>query len=277
MAASTARMTPFAEPVRTPRTFEAAIEEILAAIARSRLRSGDRLPTEGDLAQQLAISKPTLRQALRVLERSGVLAVRPGKGGGIFVASELLPYDVVSANVGLETQNVIEILRGRRILETAVAHEACTAATPSDIEELQRTIRLLRESGGERQRFTRGDAMFHQALAHATRNRLLVETMRSVARQLAPLRDMLLRVATDVDRMVDVHTRQLHAIRKREHVDLGVVIDEHFRMLEDRFADSLGQTWNALFGAGRLRPAPPFEPAWQKLARLPGDYRARAG
>jgi len=146
-----------------------------------------------------------------------------------------------------------------------------------DIEELQRTIRLLRESGGERQRFTRGDAMFHQSLAQATRNRLLVETMRSVARQLAPLRDMLLRDATDVDRMVDVHTRQLHAIRNREHVDLGVVIDEHFRMLEDRFAEWLGQTWNALFGYGRLRPAPPFEPAWQKLARLPGDYRARAG
>jgi len=48
-------------------------------------------------------------------------------------------------------------------------------------------------------------------------------------------------------------------------------------MLEDRFAESLGQTWAALFGAGRLRPAPPFEPAWQKLARLPGDYRVRAG
>ena len=270
-------MTPFAEPIRTPRTFEAAIEEVLAAIARAHLRDGDRLPNEGDLARQLGISKPTLRQGLRVLERSGVLAVRPGKGGGIFVTSELLPYDVVSVNVGLETENVIEILRGRRILETAVAYEASTAATPADIEELQRTIRLLRESGGERQRFTRGDAMFHQALAHASHNRLLVEAMRLVARQLAPLRDMLLRDATDVDRMVDVHTRQLRAIRNQERAALDTVLDEHFRMLEDRFADSLGQTWSALFGAGRARPAPPFEPAWQKLARLPGDYRARAG
>jgi GntR family transcriptional repressor for pyruvate dehydrogenase complex len=270
-------MTPFAEPVRTPRTFESAIEEILAAIARARLRRGDRLPMESELAQQLGISKPTLRQALRVLERSGVIAVRPGKGGGIFVTSELLPYDVVSANVGLETENVIEILRGRRILETAVAHEACTEAVPADIEELQRTIGLLRESGGESQRFVRADAMFHQALAHTSHNRLLVETMRQVARQLAPLRDMLLRDVNDVDRMVDVHTRQLHAIRNRERVDLDTVLDEHFRMLEDRFAESLGQTWAALFGAGRLRPAPPFEPAWQKLARLPGDYRVRAG
>src|SRR4029077_7365923 len=160
-------MTPFAEPIRTPRTFEAAIEEVLAAIARAHLRSGDRLPNEGDLARQLGISKPTLRQGLRVLERSGVLAGRPGKGGGILVTSELLPYDGVTVNVGLETENVIEILRGRRILETGVAYEASTAATPADHEELQRTIRLLRESGGERQRFTKADTMFHQALAHA--------------------------------------------------------------------------------------------------------------
>jgi hypothetical protein len=53
------------------------------------------------------------------------------------------------------------------------------------------------------------------------------------------------------------------------------VLDEHFHLLEDRFAESLGQTWDALFGAARVRPAPPFEPPWQKLARLSGDYRAR--
>jgi GntR family transcriptional regulator, transcriptional repressor for pyruvate dehydrogenase complex len=195
----------FADLIRTPRTFEAAIEEILAGIARARLRRGDRLPIEGELARQLGISKPTLRQALRVLERSEVLAVRPGKGGGIFVASDLLPYDVVSANVGLETENVREILRGRRILETGVAYEASATATAADIAELQRTIGLLHAGGAERKRFVRADAMFHQALAHASHNRLLVEAMRLAARQLAPLRDMLLRDARDVDRMVDIH------------------------------------------------------------------------
>jgi GntR family transcriptional regulator, transcriptional repressor for pyruvate dehydrogenase complex len=265
----------FADLIRTPRTFEAAIEEILAGIARARLRRGDRLPLEGELARQLGISKPTLRQALRVLERSEVLAVRPGKGGGIFVASDLLPYDVVSANVGLETENVREILRGRRILETGVVHEASATATAADFAELQRTIRLLEEGGAGRKRFARADAMFHQTLAHASHNRLLAEAMRLVARQLAPLRDMLLREAGDVDRMVDIHTRQLRAMHNRERDALDSVLDEHFRLLEDRFAESLGQTWDALFGATRVRPAPPFEPAWQKLARLRGDYRAR--
>jgi DNA-binding FadR family transcriptional regulator len=265
----------FADALRTPRTFEAAIEQILGGIARARLRRGDRLPKEGELARQLGISKPTLRQALRVLERSEVLDVRRGKGGGIFLVSDLLPYDVVSANVDLETENVVEILRGRRILETAVAREASATASAADIAELQRTIGLLRAGGAERKPFVRADAMFDQALAHATHNRVLVEAMRLVGRQVAPLRDMLLRDARDASHMVDVHSRQLRALRHRERDALDAVLDEHFHLLEDRFAESLGQTWDALFGEARVRPAPPFEPAWQKLARLSDDYRAR--
>ena len=69
-------MIVFVEPVRTSRTFEAAIENLLEGIERATLHLDDRLPTEEQLAGQLGISKPTLRQALRVLERSGLLRVR---------------------------------------------------------------------------------------------------------------------------------------------------------------------------------------------------------
>ena len=261
--------------MRTPRTFEAAVEELLAGIARGRLRQGHRLPNEGDLAAELGISKPTLRQALRVLERSGVLAVRPGKGGGIFVISELLPYDVIWAQVGTETQHVIESLRGRRILESAVTHAASGAATADDIAELERTIQLVRGQT-DSLRIGRADAMFHAAVAQATQNRLLVDAMRLVSRQIAPLRDLLGVAAGDVELMADIHSRQLRALRSRERDLLDAVLDEHFRVLETRFADSLGQTWDALFGADRRGPAPPFEPPWKKLASLPDAYRKHA-
>ena len=69
-------MTPFAEPIRATRTFEAAIEHIVEGIERNRLRTGDRIPNESELSSLLGISKPTLRQALRVLERSGVIEDR---------------------------------------------------------------------------------------------------------------------------------------------------------------------------------------------------------
>jgi GntR family transcriptional repressor for pyruvate dehydrogenase complex len=217
---------------------------------------------------------PTLRRALRVLQRSGVLDVRPGKGGGIFVASELLPLDALAESIAVETEAVVEILRGRRVLETAVTHVASEAATADDYAELERVLRLLAAHGHERAAMLRADGMFHSAIARAAHNRLLVEAMRAVGRRLAPLRDML---ATEgAERIVDVHTRLLRAMRAREGRQLDAVLDEHFRLLEDRFALSLGQTWEAVFGSPARSPAPPFEPSWQKLARLPEEYRAHA-
>src|SRR6516165_728091 len=97
-----AETEPFVEPVRMIRTFETAIANIIAGIERSKLRMGDRLPNETDLANQLGISKPTLRQALRVLERSGLLLVRQGKAGGIFLESDFLPTDELSHNIAAE-------------------------------------------------------------------------------------------------------------------------------------------------------------------------------
>ena len=76
---------PFVSAVRSTRTFESAIDNIIEGIERARLRQGDRLPNESELAKQLGISKPTLRQALRVLERSGLLSVKQGNAGGIFL------------------------------------------------------------------------------------------------------------------------------------------------------------------------------------------------
>lgn len=268
--------TRFAESVRTPRTFETAVEEILAGITRGRLRRGDRLPNESELATELGISKPTLRQALRVLERSSVLKVRPGKGGGIFLESELLPFDLVTANVRLETENVVEILRGRRVIETAVTHAASAAATNDDLAELERSIRMLRRDETAHQRILRADALFHATVAQATHNRLLVESMRLVGRQLAPLRDMLVGRPEDVEVMIDIHRRQLRAMRHREPDDLEAVLDQHFRVLEDRFAESLGQRWEQLSGEDAPTSPTPFEPPWKKLATLPESYRAHA-
>lgn len=269
-------MTPFAEPVRTPHTFEAAVDEIVAGIERARLRRGDRVPNESELARQLGISMPTLRRALRVLQRSGVLDVRPGKGGGIFIASDLLPHDVLAANIAVETDAVVEILRGRRVLESAVTHVASEAATADDYGELERVLRLLAAHRDERDAMLRADAMFHSRIARAAHNRLLADAMRMVGRQIAPLRDLLASGREEAERIVDIHTRQLRAMRAREPEQLDGVLDEHFRLLEERFALSLGQSWQAVFGAAARHVMPPFEPPWQKLASLPEEYRAHA-
>jgi GntR family transcriptional regulator, transcriptional repressor for pyruvate dehydrogenase complex len=236
------------EPVRATRTFEAAIEHLTEAIERAGLRTGDRLPNEGTLAEQLGISKPTLRQALRVLELSGLVQVRRGKSGGIFVATDLVPSVAIFTAVKLEEAAAVDVLRARRVLERAVVHEAMRTATAADLVELERTVDLLERHLGERPSVMRADAMFHRALVRSCRNETIRAAMRGVGRGLAPIRDAYSGGVAYDRETLDVHRRQIAAMRRRDEDALEKVLDEHFRMLETQFARGIGRRWSDLFG-----------------------------
>jgi GntR family transcriptional regulator, transcriptional repressor for pyruvate dehydrogenase complex len=235
------------EPIRATRTFEAAIEHLVEAVESSRLRAGDRLPSEADLAAQLGISKPTLRQALRVLELSGMLTVRRGKAGGIFLASDVVPAVAVSSAVKVEESAAIEALHARRVLERAVAIEAAAVATAHDYEELEHTVSLLELHLGERPFVMRIDAMFHRALVRACHNTTIETAMRGVARGLAPIRDAYPGGVERDAETLDVHRGQLAAMRAGDPDALDAVLDRHFRMLESSFATGIGRDVDALF------------------------------
>jgi GntR family transcriptional repressor for pyruvate dehydrogenase complex len=233
--------------VRSTRTFESAIDNIIEGIERARIREGDRLPNESELAKQLGISKPTLRQALRVLERSGLLTVKQGNSGGIFLRSEYLPTEAISSNVATEEHSVIETLRARRVIEGAIAHEALVVATPDDLAEIERTVELLRAPGITSAQMLRADMMFHRAVARAAHNRVLEEAQGVVYRHLAPVRDI--GSESDETSLVrKIHQRQLAAMVARDTKLLDSAMDFHFHFLEDRLAKSLGRPWKELFG-----------------------------
>jgi GntR family transcriptional repressor for pyruvate dehydrogenase complex len=242
------------EPIRATRTFEAAIEHLTEAIERAGLRSGDRLPNEGALAAELGISKPTLRQALRVLELSGLVEVRRGKSGGVFVVTDLVPAVAIFSAVKFEEDAAIAVLHARRVLERAVAHEAMRAATAADMSELQRTVDLLERHLGERASVMRADAMFHRALVRACRNDTIQAAMRGVARGLSPIRDAYSGGVAYDRETLDVHRRQIHAMERRDAAALDEVLDDHFRMLETQFAKGIGRRWADLFGPRPRRP-----------------------
>jgi GntR family transcriptional regulator, transcriptional repressor for pyruvate dehydrogenase complex len=238
----------FARPIHTTRTFEAAIEHIIEGIERGRLRAGSSLPKESELAEQLGISRPTLRQGLRVLQDVGYLRVKPGKGGGISIVSDLVPTAEISRGIALEEEAIIETLHARRVLEGAITFAAMQAASEEDFDEIEHTISLTREHLGDRYAVMKTDAMFHRAVLRACRNHLLSESMRGLSRSMAPIRDSY-RGGLDSDRQtLDIHARQLVAMRAGDAVTLTIVLHEHFCMLEEELAEALGHTWEDLFG-----------------------------
>jgi GntR family transcriptional repressor for pyruvate dehydrogenase complex len=160
----------------------------------------------------------------------------------------LIPTEAISQAVALEESAAADVLRGRRVVEPAVAAYAMRVASALDYAELERTVTLLGSHLGERAQVMRADAMFHRALVRACHNRTLEAAMHSIARGLAPIRDAY-SGGIDTDReTLDIHVSQLEAMQEGDPAALAAIMDRHLRMLEDAFSIAVGKSWDELFG-----------------------------
>lgn len=234
------------DPVRTRRTFEEAVEQIAGKVKTGELRPGDRLPSERELAARMQISRPTLREAVRVLVDSGVVAVRSGPGGGMSIAADVVPPELVRRRSRLRVDELGGVLEARRILEPQVARLAAGRATETDFEVMERTIfeqRALVRRGGvldSEDRFLALDVRFHLAMARATGNRTIASLVRSLFDDLEIARDMAMHVPPVPGWAIDVHERTLAAIRTGDPDAIDAVMDEHLAKLEQTWDDEVG-------------------------------------
>ena len=244
------------EPVATRRTFEEAVEQIAEKIKAGDLHTGDRLPSERDLAAQMRISRPTLREAIKALAEAGVLEVRRGQSGGIFVAAELIPRELLRSRQEIRFGEIAGVLEARRLLEPRVAQLAAVHATDDDFALMARTIERQRELAAaddflsHEDLFLQLDLKFHLGLARATRNSTIVGLMRTLLRQLEIARDMAMHAPLVPDWTIEIHERTLSAVRAADFPQIDEVMDEHLAQLE--------QIWERETGRGLVRQLPDF-------------------
>jgi GntR family transcriptional repressor for pyruvate dehydrogenase complex len=243
-------------PVQTRRTFEEAAEQIADKVRVGALRVGDKLPGERALAAQMQISRPTLREAVKVLVDAGLLEVRRGPGGGMFVATDVVGLELVRQRSSLRLGEVAGVLEARRMIEPRVAQLAAVRATDADFATLQRSIdamRALVEGGGalrQEDRFLQLDVQFHLALARASGNGTVESLMRMLFRQLEIARDMAMHLPLVPSWTIDIHERTLAAVRSGDLEEVEAVMDEHVGKLE--------KTWEEETARALIRPLPDF-------------------
>lgn len=239
------------KPVRTRRTFEEAVEQIADAIRAGDLSKGDRLPSERDLVAEMQISRPTLREATRVLTESGLLTVKPGPGGGMFIRSDVIPAALLAEQRELRVNEVAGVLEARRLFEPRVAQLAALYATDADFDAMAQTIVLQRRAIGDRNRSLQLDLRFHILLARATRNSTVVRLMWSLLKELEIARDMALHDAhEESEHAIAIHDRTLKAIKRGDEAEIDAAMDEHMSFLE--------RIWEEESGRQRLRRPPSF-------------------
>ena len=169
---------PIFEKPRARRSFEDVTVQIRERIREGKLREGDRLPPERDLAVMLGVSRNTVREALRALEHAGLLALEPGATGGAFIRNS--GVDVMKTALGdlfrLNLISAANLMEARKITGIEVARLACDRRSDSDLAALTENVRLMREAaeaGNLPLRVSR-NLEFHKLLARATGNPVLV-------------------------------------------------------------------------------------------------------
>lgn len=163
-------------PVQAVRLYQRIVEQIEDTIARGELRPGQRLPSERELVEQFGASRSTVREALRVLESTGVVRSRPGDPNG----PEILPFSTstfakqLTRLTQVDQVSLADLICFRMVLDSSANMMAARLRTDEELAEIESTIVEMRAAlDGGYDRFSAADVAFHDAVARTSRSVML--------------------------------------------------------------------------------------------------------
>jgi GntR family transcriptional repressor for pyruvate dehydrogenase complex len=231
MHASTPAVAAVFDRVQAVTTFEETVERLGTGIRLGLLPTGSQLPPERELAEQMGISRSTLRQALTALTQSGHLVAVRGRGGGWFVAEA--PPPSPAGHVDLADWR--ELLDYRIAIEVGVVVLAAERAGPEDLERLSEHVETMR-AVEDFALFRQADVFFHLGLAEAARSARLVAAMTEVQGSMSELIGHIAHPPEVLERSNAQHARLVGLLERRQAERAARLVREHVQGTESVLA-----------------------------------------
>jgi len=165
------------EPVATVRAYERVVQQIEKAVFSGHLQPGERLPSERELMAQFGVSRSTIREALRVLQAADLIRSKPGdpRGPQVQAASPVALHKAMHRLTRADHLSLAELLQFRMALDGSAHLLAARLRTDKHLAELEAALTAMRESAAHCYAdFSRADVAFHEAIARAAGNPLIV-------------------------------------------------------------------------------------------------------
>jgi len=173
------------------RAYRGVLDQICNAILSGQLKVGEKLDRERELAEQFGVSRPTVREAIKALRRAGVVSVKRGPRGGVFVERDNIPPDFMSTAFNLVKRDAEDVLEARWAVETMVVELAAKRATAEDLRSLAKAIDDFAGGSQTSSQFVAADTRCHLSVARAARNKRLYEIMESLMKELYVALEMI--------------------------------------------------------------------------------------
>lgn len=229
-------------PVQSIKVFEQIAVQIEKRILNGELRSGDRLPTERELAEQFQASRTAVREAMKILAQKGLVEMRPGRGTIVIDGAPEAMQNSIGLVMKLQvgevggSDNLVEV---REIFETEIAALAAARAKDEEIAAMREAIRVMDESLNDADAYIAADNQFHQALAKATQNSLILILIDSIVNPLSEQRKHVFAVEGGPQRGQFHHRRILESIIRRDPESARAAMRAHLQQVREDVRTSI--------------------------------------
>lgn len=215
-------------PIQTERLYERIVSQIEQRIEAGTLKVGDQLPSEHELAEQFAVSRTAVREAIKALRQKGLVEIRPGRGTFITNAT----MDTIRNSLGMlvkfggknGSMNLVEV---REIMEPEIAALAATRITDEYVTAMREAVKTMETALDNVDVFVEADLDFHLALAEGTQNPFIPILMDSIIDLLREQRKRIGLTKGGLQRGQVHHKKILDAVTRRDSKAARQAMQDH--------------------------------------------------
>nr|WP_189674164.1 FadR/GntR family transcriptional regulator [Pseudomonas tehranensis] len=202
------------------------VEKLRAALARGQWRSGDMLPGQRELAEQLGISRPSLREAVIVLETLGLVRSMPGKGVVVLEASFADTASEGSAMAGASLEDVLQL---RYTLEPFIVGLVAQSISSKEVGQLRLTLMDMREAleANDSDACANAYIAFHEELFALTSNPIFQNVVQQTSNALKQSADMLRNSPQHLAERLEENEAVVRAIRGKNSAQASTEMRRH--------------------------------------------------
>ncbi|MGQ9601963.1 MAG: FadR/GntR family transcriptional regulator [Candidatus Bipolaricaulia bacterium] len=232
------------EQIETKRKHLYVAEQILRAIKEGIYRSGDKLPPERVLAEEMGVSRNSIREALSALQVLNIVESKAGNGTYVKKSVETIDIESQVLPILEESESPFKIFEARNVLEMGVVELAIDNATPEDIEQIRGALERMCEAAETRdyEGYLAANLSFHLAIAKATANPIIERTMTKLWETTSQrlLNEMLIDYwRRNISSSIEIHKQIFTAIRDKNKPLIREVVHRHYEEPRDYLLGNL--------------------------------------
>lgn len=214
--------------------YDRVLSFLRGELMSGRLKTGDRLLPERDLASALGVSRPVIREALTALSTLGAVEIRRGYGTVVREPNFTALADYFSLVLAQQAGAVDDVMQARIAIERQAIRLACTRALAPDLDRLSQALQAIKETIDDPAQGGAADFHFHSMIVEAAHSPALSSVYAAVAKLLQEShleRRQVIASVPQVDAyLIDHHEAVLEAIRRRNPAEADALLAAHFEI-----------------------------------------------